>query len=87
MVQLNGYEKAPCFIRSSQNLTSFLPVFTLCDHKIVPPIKTKQFYDHIRKTLVKIGKNTEMSLKYNVKFCLNGIKYGAVSYSLSCTVI
>ena len=34
--------------------------------------------------LVKAGKNTEINKQSDVKFWLNWIKYGAVSYSLSC---
>ena len=38
------YETAPNFIQFN------LPVFTSsCDHKIVPQIKTKQFYDNTGK--------------------------------------
>ena len=65
-LQLNKYETAPNFIQLSQNLTSncllisvflpVLPVFAWCDHNIVLPIKTKQFYDHIMQELVETGK-------------------------------
>ena len=55
-------------IQLSQNLTSdclltfvFLPVFALCDDKIVLQIRTKQFFDHIMQKLIKTGKNTEIS--------------------------
>jgi len=48
-------------------------------------IKRKQFYDHIMQKLVKTGKNTEINKQSNVKFWLNWIKFGAVSYLLSCT--
>ena len=37
------------------------------------------------KKPVKTGKYTEINKQSQVKFWLNGIKYGAVSYSLSCT--
>jgi hypothetical protein len=36
------------------------------------------------KNPVKTGKYTEINKQSNVKFWLNWIKYGAVSYSLSC---
>ena len=45
----------------------------------------EQFYDHILQKLVKTGKNTEINKQSDVKFWLNWIKHGAVSYSLSCT--
>ena len=100
-VQLNEYETAPYFIQLSQNLTSdcllisvFLPVFTsICMMWSwnCSQIKTKQFYDHIIQKLVKKGKNpqnsTEINKQSNDKFWLNWIKYGAVSYSLSCNII
>ena len=66
-------------------ISVFLPVFVWCDHKIVLQIKTKQFYDNIMQKPVKSGKYTEINKQSNVKFWLNWINYGAVSYSLSCT--
>ena len=36
---------------------------------------------------VNLGENTEINKQSHVKFWLNWIKYGAVSYSLSCTVV
>jgi hypothetical protein len=61
-----------------------LPVFTsFC--VIVLQIKTKQFYDHIMQKLVKTDKNTEINKQSDVNFRLNWIKFGAVSYLLSCT--
>ena len=65
----------------------FLPAFAWCDHKIVLQIKKKQFYDHIMQKLVKTGKYTEINKQSNVKFWLNGKKYGIISYSLSCTFL
>ena len=47
-------------------------------------MKTKQFYDQVMQKLVKTGKNTAINKQSDVKFWLNWIKYGAVSYSLSC---
>ena len=35
--------------------------------------------------LVKTGKNTKIDKQSDVKFWLNLIKFGAVSYLLSCT--
>ena len=37
--------------------------------------------------LVKTGKYTEINKQSNVKFWLNGKKYGIISYSLSCTFL
>ena len=62
----------------------FLPVFAWCAHKIVLFWSAEQFYEHIMQKLVKTGKYTEINKKSDVKFWLNWIKYGAVSYSLSC---
>ena len=45
----------------------------------------KHFYEHIMQELVKMGKYTEINKQSNVKFWLNWIKLGAVSYLLSCT--
>ena len=56
------------------------------DHKIVLFWSAEQFYDHIMQKLVKTGKNTEINKQSNVKFWLNWIRYGAVSYSSSCTL-
>ena len=94
MIQLNEYETAPYHIQLSQNLTShcllisvFLPVFAWCAHRMVLLIKTKQFYEHIMQKLVKTGKYTEMNKQSDVKFWLDGRKYGTVSYSFSCNWI
>jgi hypothetical protein len=62
----------------------FLPVFAWCDHKIVLFWSAEQLYNHIIQNLVKTGINTEINKQSNVKFWLHWIKYGAVSYSLSC---
>ena len=92
-VQLNKYETATNLIQWCQNLTSncllisvFLPVFAWCNHNIVLQIKTKQFYDHIMQKLVKTGKYTEINKQSYIKFWLNWIEFGAVSYLLGCTV-
>ena len=88
-IQLNEYETAPYFIQLSQNLTLdcllisvFLPVFAWCDHKIVLFWSAEQFYDDVIQKLVK----TKINKQSDVMFWLNWIKYGAVSYSLSCKV-
>ena len=90
-VQLNEYETAPYSIQLSQKLTSdcllisvFLSVFAWFAHKIVLQIKLKQFYEHIMQELVKKGKYTKVKKQSYVKFWLNWIQFGAVSYSLSC---
>ena len=44
-----------------------------------------KFYDQLMQELVKTGKSTEINKQSHVKFWLHWIKYGAVSYSLSCT--
>ena len=88
-IQLNEYETAPYFIQFSQNLTCdclfisvFCPKFTWAEPKIGLNIRTEQF-----QAQVNLGQNTEINKKSHVKFWLNWIKYGAVSYSLSCTEI
>ena len=48
------FKCVPIFTVISQYL--FLPVLACCDHKIVPQIKKKQFYDHNMQELVKTGK-------------------------------
>ena len=63
----------------------FLPVFAWCAHKIVLFRPAEQFYEHIMQKQVKTGKYTEIDKQSHVKFWLNWIKHGAVSYSLSCT--
>ena len=55
------------------------------DHKMVLFWSAEQLYDHIMQKLVKTGKSTEINKQSHIKFWLNWIKYGAVSYSLSCT--
>ena len=58
----------------------FLPVFAWCALKIVLFSSAEQFYEHIMQELVK----TEINIQSDVKFWLNWIKFGAVSYLLSC---
>ena len=41
--------------------------------------------DWVFRLGVKTGKNTEINKQFNVKLWLNSIKFGAVSYLLSCT--
>ena len=43
-----------------------------------------QFYDHIMQELVKIEKFSWINKQSDVKFRLNRMKFGAVSYLLSC---
>ena len=66
------------------NIFQFLPVLAWCDHKIILQIKTKQINDHIMQELVKTGKFSYIKKQSDVKFWLNWIKFGAVSYLSSC---
>ena len=85
-VQLNKYETVPYFLQLSQNLTIdcwlisvYLPVFALCAYKIGFFLFAEQFYDHIMQKMVKTQKSTNnLTSSFGL---LNGIKYGAVSYS------
>ena len=83
IIQLNKYETAPYFLQLSQNLTSdclLISVFLPSDHKIVLFWSAEQFYDHIMQKPVKTGKNTEINQQSYVKFWLNWIRNGTVSY-------
>ena len=92
MYSLMKYETAPYSIQLSQNLTSdcllisvFLPVFTS-----VCMIWSWNCFILICRTILwphhaKTGKNTELNKQSDVKFWLNWMMYGNVSYSLSCT--
>ena len=65
----------------------FLQVFAWSDHKIVLFWSAEQFYEHIMQKPAKTGKYTEINKQSDVKFWLNWIRYEAVSYALSCTVV
>ena len=91
MAQLNEYETVSYFTQSNQKwpldcflISVLLLVFVWCDHNIVLQIKRKQFYDRIMQ---KLEKNTEINKQSDVAFWLNCLKFGAVSYLLSCTTI
>ena len=97
-VQLNEYETVPYFFNQAKTwhrivcwflcIYLFLPVLHDVIIKLLCRSKTKQFYHHIMQKLVKTGKtgkNTEINKQCDVKVWLNWIKYGAISYSLSCT--
>ena len=68
-------------------ISLFLPVLGWCDHKVVLFWYAEQFYDHIIQELVETGKFSQINKQSNVKFWLNWIKFGAVSYLLSCNIL
>ena len=89
LVQLKEYETVPFFVQLSQNLNTncllismFLPAFAWCDHKIVLQVLGQN------KTILMITscKNTEINKQSYAKFWFNWIRFGAVSYLLSCTI-
>ena len=86
-IQLNEYETAPYFIQFSQNLT-------FVDFCVFPPslpeLNLKLFCSEVlilSWAQVNLGQNTDINKQSNAKFWLNWIKYGAVSYSLSCILV
>ena len=94
-VQLNEYETVLYLLLLSQHLTwdcllisVYLPGFFyqfLQDVLIKLFRYAEQFCEHIIQKPVKTGKYKEINKQSHVKFWLNRIKYGAVSYLLSCT--
>ena len=95
-VQLNGYEAVPYFLQSSHWIVCwflcFLPIFTnFCMiwswYYSANQNKTIlwSLYAKTGFKLVKTGKNIEIKKQSYLKFWINWIKFGAVSYLLSCT--
>ena len=95
-VQLNKYETAPNFIQVSQNLTLDcllillnFPVFTKLLHDLIIKLFCFDLQNHFMirscKNCVKTGKFSQINKQSNVKFWLIWLKFGAVSYLLSCT--
>ena len=89
-VQLNEYETGPYSIQFSQNLTCdrllisvFPPKFTWAEPKIV----LKQNRLILGSAQVNLVENTDINKQSHVKIWLNGMKYEAVSYSLSFTLV